>query len=123
MERARGPVWYAKYGLPDGRQVQKKVGPAERAVDPGLAQMQPHRGDPRGVRGRATDERAGVLSGTPITYVDSACPASRDGDRPRQRPMGEPLVTRVSSAVGDWKIPFRQERAPGSTPLAMTGCR
>src|SRR5438552_17143816 len=28
VERARGPVWYAKYWLPDGRQVQKKLGPA-----------------------------------------------------------------------------------------------
>ncbi len=27
-ERMRGPVWYAKYRLPDGRQVQKKIGPA-----------------------------------------------------------------------------------------------
>jgi integrase len=25
MDRARGPVWYAKYRLPDGRQVQKKL--------------------------------------------------------------------------------------------------
>jgi integrase len=28
VERARGPVWYAKYRLPDGHQVQKKIGPA-----------------------------------------------------------------------------------------------
>jgi integrase len=28
MDRARGPVWYAKYRLPDGRQVQKKLGAA-----------------------------------------------------------------------------------------------
>lgn len=28
VERARGLVWYAKYRLPDGRQVQRKVGPA-----------------------------------------------------------------------------------------------
>jgi len=28
LDRARGPVWYAKYRLPDGRQVQKKIGPA-----------------------------------------------------------------------------------------------
>jgi integrase len=28
VERAPGPVWYAKYRLPDGRQVQKKIGPA-----------------------------------------------------------------------------------------------
>ena len=26
-ERRSGPVWYAKYRLPDGRQVQKKLGP------------------------------------------------------------------------------------------------
>jgi hypothetical protein len=28
VDRKRGPVWYAKYRLPDGRQVQRKVGPA-----------------------------------------------------------------------------------------------
>ncbi|HEY1508535.1 MAG TPA: hypothetical protein VGF93_06010, partial [Solirubrobacteraceae bacterium] len=28
VERARGASWYAKYRLPDGRQVQKKLGPA-----------------------------------------------------------------------------------------------
>ena len=28
VERSRGPVWYAEYLLPDGRQVQKKIGPA-----------------------------------------------------------------------------------------------
>lgn len=28
VERKRGPTWYAKYRLPDGRQVQRKVGPA-----------------------------------------------------------------------------------------------
>ncbi|HEX3692582.1 MAG TPA: site-specific integrase [Solirubrobacteraceae bacterium] len=28
VDRARGPVWYAKYRLPDGRQLQKKLGPA-----------------------------------------------------------------------------------------------
>jgi integrase len=28
VDRKHGPVWYAKYRLPDGRQVQKKLGPA-----------------------------------------------------------------------------------------------
>src|SRR5436190_2516042 len=28
VDRVRGPVWYAKYRLPDGRQVQRKIGPA-----------------------------------------------------------------------------------------------
>ena len=27
VERRRGPVWYAKYRLPDGRQVKKQLGP------------------------------------------------------------------------------------------------
>jgi hypothetical protein len=26
--RARGPIWYAKYRLPDGRQIKKKIVPA-----------------------------------------------------------------------------------------------
>jgi hypothetical protein len=28
VERKRGPVWYAKYRLPSGRQVQKLIEPA-----------------------------------------------------------------------------------------------
>ncbi len=28
VDRKRGPVWYAKYRLPDGRQLQRKLGPA-----------------------------------------------------------------------------------------------
>jgi integrase len=28
VDRVRGPVWFAKYRLPDGRQVQEKIGPA-----------------------------------------------------------------------------------------------
>src|SRR5437763_9539587 len=28
LEKARGPSWWAKYRLPDGRQVKRKIGPA-----------------------------------------------------------------------------------------------
>jgi integrase len=28
VDRVHGPVWFAKYRLPDGRQVQKRIGPA-----------------------------------------------------------------------------------------------
>jgi hypothetical protein len=28
VDRAYGPVWYAKYRLPGGRQVKEKIGPA-----------------------------------------------------------------------------------------------
>ena len=27
VERKRGPQWYMKYRLPDGRQVQQRIGP------------------------------------------------------------------------------------------------
>ncbi len=38
VERRRGPDWYAKYRLPDGRQRQKQIGRrGRRAVDPGPA--------------------------------------------------------------------------------------
>ena len=33
VEGKRGPAWYAKYRLPDGRQVKKKLGPAKAARD------------------------------------------------------------------------------------------
>jgi hypothetical protein len=35
VERKRGPVWYAKYRLPDGRQLQRKIVPAwtQRALN------------------------------------------------------------------------------------------
>src|SRR4051812_11256725 len=28
VDRKRGPQWYAKYRLPDGRQIKKRIGPA-----------------------------------------------------------------------------------------------
>lgn len=28
VDRAKGPVWYAKYRLPDGRQLQRRIGRA-----------------------------------------------------------------------------------------------
>src|SRR3954447_3025672 len=37
VERTRGPVWYAKYRLPDGRQIQRKLGPAWTAREPPAA--------------------------------------------------------------------------------------
>jgi hypothetical protein len=42
VERKRGPVWYAKYRLPDARQLQRKIGPAwaERGRPDPLIQYQ-----------------------------------------------------------------------------------
>src|ERR1700759_1327715 len=75
IERVRGPVWYAKYRLPDGRQVQKKLGPAwtERGRPPAgyftkrtaEAQLRPTLGD----------ARRGTLQGsveTGVTFAEAA---------------------------------------------------
>jgi integrase len=75
VERARGPAWYAKYRLPDGRQVQKKLGPAwtERGRPP--AGYFTKRLAEAWLRELLDDARRGVLPGlvrTGATFADSA---------------------------------------------------
>jgi hypothetical protein len=41
VERKRGPVWYAKYRLPSGRQVQKLIGPVQRGYGGGIVRGGP----------------------------------------------------------------------------------
>ena len=45
VDRKRGPSWYAKFRLPDGRQVQRRIGPAwtERGRAPDGLLHQAHR--------------------------------------------------------------------------------
>jgi integrase len=75
VERARGPVWYAKYRLPDGRQVQKKIGAAwtERGRPPaGYYTKRLAEGWLRDVLDQA---RRGTLPGmvrTGATFADAA---------------------------------------------------
>ena len=122
VERARGPVWYAKYRLPDGRQVQKKVGPAGRAVDPGLAQMQPiaviHAGFGEE---QLTNELASYLGlRSPTSTPPAGIPRRRP---PAATPDGR--ATGHASLIGRWGLedPISPRACAGSTPLAMTGCR
>ena len=75
LERARGPVWYAKYRLPDGRQVQKKLGPAwtERGRPP--AGCFSKRTAEDWLRSTLDEARRGVLPGmvkTGATFADAA---------------------------------------------------
>jgi integrase len=75
LERARGPVWYAKYRLPDGRQVQKKLGPAwtERGRPP--AGYFSKRTAEDWLRSTLDEARRGVLPGmvkTGATFADAA---------------------------------------------------
>ena len=75
VDRVRGPVWYAKYRLPDGRQVQKKLGPAwsERGRPP--AGYVTKRLAEDWLRSTLDEARRGTLPGlirTGVTFADAA---------------------------------------------------
>ncbi len=75
VERARGAVWYSKYRLPDGRQVQKKLGPAwtGRGRPPAGYFTKRLAGD--WLRGVLEEARRGTLPGmvrTGATFADAA---------------------------------------------------
>jgi len=65
VERKRGPVWYAKYRLPDGRQVQQKIGPAwsQRGRPP--AGYVTKRDAEEWLRHQLDEVRRGTLRGVP----------------------------------------------------------
>jgi integrase len=75
VERKRGAAWYAKYRLPDGRQVQKKIGPAwtERGRPPGGYFTK--RTAEAWLRDLLDEVRRGTLPGmvrTGVTFADAA---------------------------------------------------
>ena len=75
VERKRGAVWYAKYRLPDGRQVQRKIGPAwsERGRPP--AGYFTKRTAEDWLRDVLDEARRGTLPGmvrTGATFADAA---------------------------------------------------
>ncbi|MDQ6805235.1 MAG: site-specific integrase [Actinomycetota bacterium] len=75
VERARGPVWYAKYRLPDGRQVQKKLGPAWTGRGRPAAGYFTKRRAEDWLRGVLDEARRGTLPGmlrTGATFTDAA---------------------------------------------------
>ena len=75
VERSRGPVWYAKYRLPDGRQVQKKVGPAWTERGRPAAGYFTKRAAEEWLRRLLDEARRGTLPGmvrTGATFADAA---------------------------------------------------
>ncbi len=75
VERKRGPQWFAKYRLPDGRQVQKKLGPAwtERGRPP--AGYFTKRTAEDWLRETLDQARRGTLPGlvkTDVTFAEAA---------------------------------------------------
>ena len=75
VERTRGPIWYAKYRLPDGRQVQKKLGPAWTGRGRPVAGYFTKRLAEDRLRETLEEARRGTLSGmvrTGATFADAA---------------------------------------------------
>jgi hypothetical protein len=75
VERAGGPAWYAKYRLPDGRQVQKKLGPAWTERDRPPAGYFTKRLAEAWLREILDEARRGTLPGmvrTGVTFADAA---------------------------------------------------
>lgn len=75
VDRARGPVWFAKYRLPDGRQVQKRIGPgwSERGRPP--AGYYTKRLTEEWLRETLQQVRQGTLPGmvrTGVTFAEAA---------------------------------------------------
>jgi integrase len=113
VERKRGPQWYAKYRLPDGRQVQKRLGPAwtERGRPPsGHFTKRTAEGWLRSTLERA---RRGELPGmvrTGATFADAAAEYLRYIDKDRRR---------KASTVEDYRSIIRVHLLPafGETRL------
>jgi integrase len=75
VERKRGPAWYAKYRLPDGRQVQKRIGPAWTSRGRPAAGYFTKRTAEDWLRELLNQARAGTLPGlirTGVTFAEAA---------------------------------------------------
>jgi integrase len=113
VERTRGQVWFAKYRLPDGRQVQKKVGPAwtERGRPP--VGYFTKRTAEAWLRDRLDEARRGVgeiqtLSGA--TFADAAAEWLRYIEHDRKR---------KPSTVGGYASIVRTQLLPAFGAMAI----
>ncbi len=87
-EGKRGPVWYAKYRLPDGRQVQKRLGPAWTGRTRPPAAYLTQRQAEQWLAETLTDARRGTLPGlvrTGATVADAAAEYLRNVEHDRAR--------------------------------------
>ena len=112
VERKRGPVWYAKYRLPDGRQVQRKLGPAwtgrgrpagglpDKAPRPGAARRHARPGSQGHAPRPRQDRNHGSGGGGRVPALHRARPRTQALDR-----EGLPLADQRPD-------PARARRAP-----------
>ncbi len=114
VERQRGGVWYAKYRLPDGRQVQKKIGPAWAGRGRPPAGYYTKRLAEDWLRGVLDDARRGTPPGmasrSGATFADAAAEWLRFVEHDRER---------KPSTVRDYRSVLESRLLPefGSMPL------
>jgi hypothetical protein len=87
-EGARGPVWYAKYRLPDGRQRQRRIGPAWTSRGRPTAGYFTKRTADAWLSDVLDQARLGTLAGmvkTGATFADAAAEYLRWLEQDRER--------------------------------------
>jgi integrase len=113
VSRARGPVWFAKYRLPDGRQVQKTVGPAWTERGRPAAGYFTNRLAEDWLRERLDEARRGTLPGmvrTGASFADAAAEWLRYLEVDRRR---------KPSTVAGYRSIVRSELLPAFGDLAL----
>jgi integrase len=113
VERRRGAVWYAKYRLPDGRQVQKKIGPAWSGRGWPAAGYYTKRLAEDWLRGVLDEARRGTLQGvgrSGATFADAAAEWLRFIEQDRER---------KPSTIRDYRSSLKAHLLPafGEMPL------
>ncbi len=136
--RACGPAWYAKYRLPDGSQVQKKLGPAWTQRGRPSAGFFTKRTAQAWLDETLSEARRGELAGmvrTGVTFAQAAeewlryveqeraCKPSTVKDyRNMSRVLGEtfgdePIEDITTEAIERWKADFTRARKPSNRTL------
>lgn len=125
VERKRGPVWYAKYRLPDGRQIQRKVGPAwtERGRPPSGYYTKRQAED--WLRDVLDQARRGTLPGlvqTGATFADAAAEFLRYAEQ--DRALKPSTIRGYSSIIDAYLLPaFGSERIEDISTADIEGWR
>lgn len=112
-EGARGPVWRAKYRLPDGRQVHKTIGPVWTERGRPRAGSYTKRGAEAWLREVLEQARAGVLPGmvrTGVTFADACNEYLR---------YVEHDLDRKPSTLGDYRSVIRAHLLPAFGSLRL----
>lgn len=139
VERKRGPQWYAKYRLPDGRQLQRRIGPAWTERGRPAAGYFTKRTAEEWLRDVLDEARRGTLPGlvkTGVTFADAAAEWLRyvehDRDRKPSTIVGykailrsqllpafgeEPIESITTAKIESWLASF--DRAPATRTKAL----